>query len=137
MIENLEKYFLPEQVFYLNSVSYKLIDVAITENELNCIDNINAEVNDVEGVRIIFTRTLKFNPEGIFELSVSFGANLKFNEEEKHAINWREINLAEEFRVNGSFVLQNLLNRTSLLIAEITAAFGQSPIILPPMLGEK
>jgi len=137
MIKNLEKYFLPEQTFYLNSISYKLLDIASGDKELNCIDNINTEVNDLESVKIIFTRTLKFNPESLFELSVSFGAILKFEEDRKQEINWHELNLAEEFRVNGAFVLQNLLNRTTLLIAEITASFGQSPIILPPTLGLK
>lgn len=134
MIQNLEKYFLPEQVFYLNSINYKLMQITSTENILNCIDNLSVEVNDAEGVKVILTRSLEFNPEGIFELNVSFGANLKFNEETKNEINWHEINLAEEFRVSGNFVIQNLLNRISLLIAEITASFGQSPIILPPSL---
>ena len=59
---------------------------------------------------------------------------MQFNEETKNEINWHEINLAEEFRANGDFVMQNLLNRISLLIAEVTASFGQSPIILPPVL---
>ena len=132
MIKDLEKYFLPEQIYYLNHVNYKIIDFASNENELHCIDNISAEVKDAEGVRLIFTRSLKFSPEGIFELSVSFGVILKFNPELMGEVQWHEINLAEEFRMNGAFALQNLLNRASLLIAEITGSYGQSPIILPP-----
>ena len=74
---------------------------------------------------------MKFDPEEIFELSVSFSAILKLNGEKKDDYDWTKINLAEEFRENGQFVLGNLVNRISLLIAEITSSFGQTPIILP------
>lgn len=134
MIVNLEKYFLPEHTFYLNEVNYKIIEGDISGNELNCTDNLNVTVNENDEVRILFTRALKFNPESVFELSVSFGALLKFNDTNKHEIDWHNINLAEEFKENGMFVLQNLISRSSLLIAEITSSFGQSPIILPPMI---
>ena len=137
MIENLEKYFLPEQTYYLNGITYKIIETSAVERELNCIDNINVEVNDADGVKLILTRTLKFAPEGIFELSISFGALLKFDEKVKDEINWHEIKLAEEFGINGDFVLRNLLDRISLLIAEITASFGQSPIIVPPVIARE
>lgn len=134
MIENLEKYFLPEQTFYLHNINYNRIEAPSVERQLNCIDNINVEVNDTDGVKLILTRTLKFDPEGVFELSVSFGAILKFDKDVKNEINWHEINAAEEFRANGDFVLRNLLDRISLLIAEVTSSFGQSPIIVPPVI---
>lgn len=54
------------------------------------------EVNDADGVKLILTRTLKFAPEGIFELSISFGALLKFDEKVKDEINWHEIKLADD-----------------------------------------
>ena len=41
-----------------------------------------------------------FDPEEIFNLSVSFGVDLKFNER-KAEHDWMNINLAEEFRENG------------------------------------
>lgn len=134
MIENLEKYFLPEQTFYLHNINYNRIEAPSVERQLNCIDNINVEVNDTDGVKLILTRTLKFDPEGVFELSVSFGAILKFDKDVKNEINWHEINVAEEFRTNGDFVLRNLLDRISLLIAEVTSSFGQRPIIVPPVI---
>lgn len=133
MISNLADYFIPEQEFYLDKVSYNRIDKTeeIKEYSLNCIENIETEVNG-DIVKLTVSRLLKFDPEEIFELSVSFGAILKLNEEKKNDYDWTEINLAEEFRENGQFVLVNLVSRISLLIAEITSSFGQSPIILPP-----
>ncbi|MBP3506235.1 MAG: hypothetical protein J6K43_07525 [Lachnospiraceae bacterium] len=138
MISNLVDYFAVEQEFYLDKVVYNRIDKSeqIKEYSLNCIDNIDVEVSE-DIVKLTVQRALKFNPEEIFELSVSFGAILKFNKEKKGDYEWEQVDLAEEFRENGQFVLGNLMNRISLLIAEITSSFGQSPIILPPGIAPK
>lgn len=137
MIKNLEAYFEPEHVFYLDDISYKRIEKneQAKEHELNCIDNIEVELL-TDGLRLTVCRTLKFKPEEIFHLSVSFGALLRFGEK-KDEINWNEIDLPGEFRENGQFVLGNLMNRMSMLIADITASFGQTPIILPPGIAKK
>ena len=100
------------------------------------MDNISVDVKE-EAVKIIVTRTLKFEPEELFTLTVSFGAILKFNPQKKSAYNWNEINMAEEFRNNGDFVIGNLMQRITLQIAQITSSFGQSPIILPPNIPKK
>ena len=97
---------------------------------MNCIDNIEAAVNE-NIVKLTITRALKFDPEEIFELSLSYGAILKIKKERKEEYDWDKINLAEEFRENGEFVLGNLMSRISLLIAEITSSFGHIPLILP------
>ena len=57
--------------------------------------------------------------------ALSYGAILKIKKERKEEYDWDKINLAEEFRENGEFVLGNLMSRISLLIAEITSSFGQ------------
>ena len=133
MIDNLADYFLAEQEFYLDKISYSRIDKRekAKEYSLNCTDSIETKVNG-DTLDLMVTRALKFDPEEIFELSVSFGAVLTFDKEKKNEYVWEEINLAEEFRKNGQFVLNNLMNRISLMIAEITSSFGQTPIVLPP-----
>lgn len=138
MITNLADYFLPEQEFYLQNITYDRIEnTTNSENHtLNCLDNISVDTND-EAVKITVTRTLKFEPEELFSLTVSFGAILKFNPQNKSEYKWREINMAEEFRYNGDFVIGNLMQRITLQIAQITSSFGQSPIILPPSVSKK
>lgn len=134
MIRNLYEYFLPEQEFYLQSIEYNRIE-SMLENidiSLNCLDSITVEVIENSGVKVIVTRNLKFEPDKMFQLSIAFGANLKFNPQKINEYQWNEINLAEEFRNNGDFVIVNLVSRISLLIAQITSSFGQQPIILPP-----
>lgn len=138
MIDNLASYFLPEQEFYLDKISYNRIEKKNDAGEysLNCLDNIEVEVGE-DAVRVTVRRSLKFEPEAVFELSVSFGAILQFMQDKKGEYDWSKIDLAEEFRENGQFVLGNLLNRISLLIAEITASFGQMPFVLAPMIAKK
>lgn len=138
MISNLVDYFENEQEFYLDKVLYNRIDKKehIKEYSLNCIDNIDVDINQ-DIVKLTVKRVLKFEPEEIFELSVSYGATLKIKKEKKQDYDWNKINLAEEFRENGQFVLGNLMNRISLLIAEITSSFGQEPLILPPVISPK
>lgn len=135
MISNLAEYFENEQEFYLDKVLYNRIDKKLQEEEhsLNCFDNIEAKVSG-DVVKVTVMRSLKFEPEEIFELSVSYGAILKIKKEKEMDYNWKQIDLAEEFRMNGQFVLGNLMNRMSLLIAEITSSFGQAPLILTPRI---
>lgn len=136
MIKNLSEYFLPEQEFYLHKIVYDRIE-NITSKEkflVNCTDNINVEICEGIGVKIIITRSLAFEPEEMFQLSVAFGADLKFEPQRVNEYNWSEINLAEEFKDNGSFVTSNLMSRISLLFAQITSSYGQQPLILPPMV---
>ena len=135
MIKNLKDYFDVNQEFYLDKVSYRRIETQIHAERhlLNCNDRIEVKSNE-NIVKLTVERTLKCDPEEMFELSVSYGAILKFKEDNKNDYNWSEINLSEEFKENGEFVLRNLLNRMSLLIAEITSSFGQSPIVLPPAI---
>lgn len=138
MIKNLSEYFLPEQEFYLQSISYERIEKSIDQKEhsLNCIDNIRVNVYGKEKIRIIVTRSLNFDPEEMFSMSVSFGAILKFNPDKYEDYDWHNINLADEFKNNGDFVIGNLAARISLQIAQITSAFGQMPIVLPPTIAK-
>ena len=139
MIRNLSEYFKPELEIFLDTVSYKRIEKLNNncEQELSllCQDNLKVMTNE-DGVRIIVTRTLMFEPEELFALNVSFGADLKFNER-KAEHEWTKINLAEEFGENGDFVTAQLMSRISLLIGQITASFGQSPLILPSVIAKK
>ena len=138
MIENLAEYFESEYEYYLDKISYERIerDGGLEEHSLTCTDNIEAELCDGT-VTITVMRTLLFEPKGLFGLSVAFGAILRFNEEKQAEYDWQSINLAEEFRMNGQFVLANLMGRISLMISQITSSYGQTPLILPPQVAPK
>ena len=138
MIENLAEYFESEHEYYLDKISYERIeqDEELEEHSLTCTDNIEAELCG-DSVTITVMRTLHFEPEELFSLSVTFGAALRFNEEKRAEYDWQSINLAEEFRMNGQFVLANLMSRISLMISQITSSYGQTPLVLPPQVASK
>lgn len=135
---NLAQYFESEHQIYLKKIHFEKLEliseVETEEITLNCTDNITATLKENEGIELVLTRRLSFIPEQIFGLEVSFGVELKFNKEKAKEIDWGEINLADEFKNNGNFVLDNVLSRISLLIAQITASFNQSPLIIPPKI---
>lgn len=135
---NLAQYFESEHQIYLKKIHFEKLEliseVETEEITLNCTDNITATLKENEGIELVLTRRLSFIPEQIFGLEVSFGVDLKFNKEKAKEIDWGEINLADEFKNNGNFVLDNVLSRISLLIAQITASFNQSPLIIPPKI---
>ena len=135
MFTNLSKYFLPEYEFYLDEVKYNRLPLLDESVNLICQDTINASVVD-NGVKLLVVRHLYANKGQLFDLSVSFGAQLTFDGKMAADIKWNEIDLAKEFKENGGFVLSNLLSRISMLVAQITSSFGQIPLVLPPMIPE-
>lgn len=127
------RYFLPEHQIFLDNINYETLklETAGREMKLNCKDTIVAQYIENVGAKVTFNRTLNFEPEGMFFLSVTFGALLHFNTSTYKEIMWKNIDLAGEFKMNCPQVLTNLMGRTSLLISEITSASGQSPIVTP------
>ncbi len=134
MIANLEQYFEKDYQFYLERIKFDRIDSKedVGEVSLNCRDSISVVVNNDEGVTLIITRKMYFDPNVLFELEVSFGVDLKFIQEKKTEVEWDNVDLASEFKKSGEFVLQNIMSRMSLLIGQITASFGQAPLMTPP-----
>ena len=138
MIDNLASYFKEKHEIFLDSIKYNIVEEnqVSQEYQLNGVDSIETKIED-EQVRVVVKRALKFYPEAFFSLEVAFGAVLEFNDEKKSEQDWQNVNLAEEFRENGGFILDHLLSRISLLIAQITSSYGQQPLILKPEIAPK
>ena len=75
------RYFLHEHQIFLDNVNYEMLRIEKMQGEmkLNCKDTIVAQLIEKQGVKVTFNRTLNFEPEGMFFLSVTFGVMLKFN----------------------------------------------------------
>lgn len=127
---NFNDYFKDEYQFSLKNVSYSKVESEVpTECELKITDTIDVEIND-DLLNIMFTRNVYFEPVSMFKLKVIFDIVLNFNEEMKEkatSINWSQTLLD-----NPNIYLGNVVSRISHLIAEITASFGQQPLITPP-----
>lgn len=127
------RYFLHENQIFLDNVSYEMIKLekASGDVRLNCKDTIVAQLAENVGVKVTFNRTMSFDPEGMFFLSVTFGVMMRFNPVYMSEIEWKSVDLAGEFKANCPALLANLMSRTSLLVSEITSASGQMPIVTP------
>ena len=127
------RYFLHEHQIFLDNINYEVmkLEKASQDVKLNCKDTIVAQLIDKVGVKVTFNRTLSFEPEGMFFLSVTFGVMMRFNQVYYDEIMWKNIDIAGEFKQSCPHILTNLMSRTSLLISQITSASGQAPIVTP------
>lgn len=124
------RYFLAERRIALENVSYETQRAqAQGQLKLGVKDTILAQIVGQAGVKVTFNRTLRFEPEGPFTLSVSFGVMLVFNPGTCNEIDWQTIDVAEEFKKNCPQLVQAMMSKAALLVAEITAANGGAPII--------
>ena len=130
------RYFLAERHIMLENVSYETQRVQPGQLRLNARDTIVAQLIGNAGVKITYNRTLSFDPEGPFTLSVSFSVMLVFNPGTRGEVDWKTIDMAEEFKKNCPQLVQAMMTKTTLLVAEITNANG-SPILPILPLGHR
>ena len=128
------RYFLAERRIMLENVSYETgrLSPGQTQYKLNARDTIVAQVLGQAGVKVTYNRTLSFEPEGPFTLSVSFSVMLVFNPGTRGEIDWKTVDLAEEFKKNCPQLIQTMMVKATLLIGEITAANGAPIVPMPP-----
>lgn len=131
-MENFERYFLHDKKILLENISYETMPVESkpADMKLGCKDTILAQLTS-HGVKINFNREVKFDPEGLFSLSVTFGMMLIFDPSTKDEVNWKGMDIAREFQQSCPHLLTALMSRTSLMVSQITSAAGQNPIVTP------
>ena len=124
------RYFLAERRITLENVSYETQRPAVTSGQLRLAakDTIVAQLFGNAGVKATYNRTLSFEPDGPFTVSVSFSVMLVFNPGTCGEIDWKTIDVAEEFKKNCPQLVQTMMTKSALLIAEITNANG-TPIL--------
>lgn len=124
------RYFLAERRVVLENVNYEVHPVQPSgQVKLNGKDTIIAQIVGNAGVKVTYNRTLQFDPEGPFSLSVSFAVMLVFNPGTRDEIDWKTIDVANEFRKACPALVTTMMSRATLLVAEITSASGGAPII--------
>ena len=125
---NFNRYFLAERRIILENVSYETQRSQTGNLRLNARDTIVAQLLGNAGVKVTYNRTLSFEPEGPFTLSVSFSVMLIFNPGTRGEIDWKTIDIAEEFKKNCPQLVQAMMTKSTLLVGEITNANG-TPIL--------
>lgn len=135
---NFDNYLNSDYKFYLEEIQYRKLQPAASGAALRlaCQDHIDADVAEEGKLKITFTRRLMFDPSGIYELTVAYGAIATINTQGLNEIDWKNINVADEIRNGNCTLLNNLVSRTSLQIGEITSSSGQAPVITPPAVAK-
>ena len=125
------RYFLAERRIVLDNVSYETTrpTPGTAQFKLGVKDTIVAQVMGQAGVKTTFNRTLRFDPDGPFVLSVSFAVMLVFTPGTRDDIHWHTIDLADEFKKNCPVLVQQMSAKAALVVAELTAQNGGVPII--------
>lgn len=130
-MNNFNEYFMRERKVFLENISYETVkaEQGSGPRRLGCKDTVIAQLIDPKGVKIIFNRRLSFEPEAIFTLSVSFGVFLRFDPTRLGEVNWQEVNIVKEFTASNPAVMGEFNSRVALLVAQITSASGNAPLI--------
>lgn len=134
---NFDQYLKTDFKFAMESLSYKQLPPAPanTQMALTCRDLLEAKT-ELDKLMLRFTRSMKFEPESLYELSVTYTAVANINVQGLSAVDWDNIDLSAEIRNGHCTLLSNLVSRTSMMIAQITSANGQVPVITPPAIAK-
>ena len=121
--------------YFLKEIHYRVITVGNIQDkiDLRIGDCLTFNMLDDSHLEIIVGRNVKFEPNVVYELSVSFGAVLELKENSRLAIDsdWKNDFIKSP---EGNTIIQGLLSRVSLQIAQITSSYGLNPIVTPPNL---
>ena len=134
-MQNFNEFFKRQGSIYLQNISYKLISLEMNpeQTKTDVIDHISTElISDYKELRVLFTRTIKFNPERLYELSITYGAIYTFNEGYSKEL-LENINFDNLILRSNNIMFTNIISRTSLLISQITSSHGQFPMVTPPL----
>lgn len=130
-----DRYFLKECQIYLSHVEYNFLSQPKQgENKLTIRDAMSSYDLAEDKVKIEISRALDFGMGGVFDLRVVFGITLTKNPFSINEVNWSSVNVVEEFKRSKIHLINNIISRISMLIAEITSVSGQVPIVTPPQL---
>ena len=132
---NMQSFFSPTYEYFLDKVDYthKTKSSDNTAYTLNCADNISTHIVDDSKLRVTISRSLEFSPDDLYSLSVSFVVILTILDGKKDELLSIE-NLSFELAKGGQFFLADIISRMSSLVSNITASYGQPPVITPPVI---
>ena len=136
---NLKDYFSDSYEFMLSSANYQVKSAPIdpTNQKLMILDNIEVFRRSNHTIKVDFTRSVNFQPEQLFELSVKFSIFLSPKNTSIDLNQLSDSAIIESLTTGSSVITNNIMSRISLLIAQITSSFGQMPLSTAPLFLQK
>ena len=121
--------------YYLKEIDYRIIEATPKDNvKISVKDDLPYTLSVEEKYfKFDVRRSILFVPTAIYQLTVSFGVTLTILDSAPDISN---VDWSNEFKTNPVFenMIQGLMSRISVLIAQITGSYGQTPLVTPPGL---
>ena len=118
----------------LYNISYQYHTGEYEEIKVNYLDKINPIVDSESTFMIIASWDITFEPENPFDLSVSYFIRFSLKDEFMGKINLEDFKINELIKENPEEFIEDEMDRVSLLVAQITSSFANSPLITIPAL---
>ena len=128
------EYFAGECSISLENVTYNKLEEnngAVTLKVKDSID-IKEKENDIDSLEIIVSRNLTFEPRSLAEINVSFGVELRLNDQYKNSEQLDYARVRDEIISEDSVLTSIIMSRISMLISQLTSSYGERPIVTPP-----
>ncbi len=128
--------YLDSIQYSLSSIYFKQLDNISDDYGINITNEIKPKSISENGFTLKAIRNVFLQPKGGFELSIEYELICLFKQESKDFYNGN-INEIEKFiekRKIEIFNSSDVGNRMSILISQITLAFNNNPIVLPPYI---
>lgn len=119
----------------LLSIDYKYIPISDKDTEIKYYDEI--EINELtdDYINLFITRKVFFVPECFFNIIIKYSVERFLDEEYKDKASFKEYNILSEFQKDSGLFTKYEEGWVSLLISQITSAFGNSsPLVTPPLI---
>ncbi len=129
---DLNAYFKDEYQFILKEVTYHCVEREDDAElpQIQTSDSASAKVVDGQ-LEVEFSREVKFQPASVFDLKVTFGIIMHFQDEvDPSAV---EVDWCEALTANENPYFSNIISRASNIIAFLTSSYGLQPLITPPV----
>lgn len=126
-------YFNPSYRFFLQNVQYERIEAEKEKATMQLNDQL--EIQDLEDHAILrYTRKAFFEPQQLFNIIITFAAELEYSEEYRiKTVENRSQEALEVIKELGEQITSNLSSRASMVLAQLTSSSGQMPVITPPI----
>ena len=132
-MNNLISKFSGEQTIELDEVKYIRNEdfKQGTGYEIQMSDSIDAITSD-NFLGIVVKREISCDPQGPFSIFVSY--IIKHYLKDGETVDWDKIDLKSFAEDNKEMLVPAEMETTSLIISQLTAAYGRVPLITPPII---
>lgn len=135
MLDKEPKLYFENVSYLIEKITYKSISTEEgKELTVKFLDTFKLGAISTNQIEVLVNRTLNFKPKSLYNLSIDVKLVLPLNQmEKKFPGSIEELEKYTLEHIEDIINRSNLMETVSLLIGQISSAYGQVPIITPPM----